>query len=347
MSKKNSCVVYCKNCNKYIEHKRGEKGKGKCIIYCEKCNNYVFHDPHLNSKNGINKNLNSYLKHSYSGVSDEYQNHSDSETDNFKVQKHSGCKPKKSKHDKCLPKKKKCYTSSESTTVCDDYCDECNNCNECNACNNCGECNICCFDNCDIPQNNCCCENGQDGAPGSQILTGNGIPNNLDGIDNDIYIDNLTTILYKKINGVWVQQTILRQQANSDLIFSESSASINGNRFVGQSITSNIINPNIQFFNVAYPVSQNLSVSQIAASVLNPTNSGIVTFTLWVSRLQSGSYMGPVATSLSVVVNVPELSSNYGVAISNTPVQLFAGDLIAIQQSTNQNFTYRGSSSIN
>ncbi|SNW62082.1 Collagen-like protein [Orpheovirus IHUMI-LCC2] len=45
---------------------------------------------------------------------------------------------------------------------------------------------------------------GVPGQDGSQILTGNGLPSNLDGKDGDFYLDNLTGNYYQKENGIWI-----------------------------------------------------------------------------------------------------------------------------------------------
>ena len=56
---------------------------------------------------------------------------------------------------------------------------------------------------------------GRQGDPGliltsGSIFTGDGAPNDADGVDNDIYIDNLTADLYQKQSGTWVLQTNIK-----------------------------------------------------------------------------------------------------------------------------------------
>lgn len=48
---------------------------------------------------------------------------------------------------------------------------------------------------------------GPAGKPGSEILFGDGVPNVSLGVNNDVYVDELTSDVYKKIVGVWVLQT--------------------------------------------------------------------------------------------------------------------------------------------
>ncbi|AVL94510.1 collagen repeat protein [Moumouvirus australiensis] len=52
-------------------------------------------------------------------------------------------------------------------------------------------------------------DKGDKGDIGSQIFTGVGIPSPVLGVDGDIYLDDLTGDLYRKIGGVWVLQTNL------------------------------------------------------------------------------------------------------------------------------------------
>jgi hypothetical protein len=56
---------------------------------------------------------------------------------------------------------------------------------------------------------------GPQGAPGQiltsgSIFTGNGVPSDTLGVDNDIYIDNVTANLYQKQSGHWVLQTNIK-----------------------------------------------------------------------------------------------------------------------------------------
>lgn len=56
---------------------------------------------------------------------------------------------------------------------------------------------------------------GPQGDPGQiitsgQILTGSGVPDNGTGVDNDLYIDNLTADVYQKQSGVWVLQVNIK-----------------------------------------------------------------------------------------------------------------------------------------
>jgi hypothetical protein len=56
---------------------------------------------------------------------------------------------------------------------------------------------------------------GPQGDPGQiltsgSIFTGDGVPDISEGVDNDIYIDNLTADLYQKQGGVWVLQTNIK-----------------------------------------------------------------------------------------------------------------------------------------
>lgn len=69
---------------------------------------------------------------------------------------------------------------------------------------------------------------GQQGVPGIQgpagadggviiggdvdILTGSGAPNDADGIDNQLYLDNISDDVYKKLSGHWTLQTNLKGQ---------------------------------------------------------------------------------------------------------------------------------------
>ncbi len=44
------------------------------------------------------------------------------------------------------------------------------------------------------------------GPSGAQFLEGDGVPDNENGNDGDIYIDNLTAYYYKKETGAWVKK---------------------------------------------------------------------------------------------------------------------------------------------
>lgn len=50
---------------------------------------------------------------------------------------------------------------------------------------------------------------------GADILTGDGVPNDADGADNQLYIDNLTGNLYKKKTGHWELETSLKGPAGT------------------------------------------------------------------------------------------------------------------------------------
>jgi hypothetical protein len=47
---------------------------------------------------------------------------------------------------------------------------------------------------------------------GAEVLTGDGPPDNGLGVDNQLYLDNLASTIYKKLSGVWVLQTSLKGQ---------------------------------------------------------------------------------------------------------------------------------------
>lgn len=47
---------------------------------------------------------------------------------------------------------------------------------------------------------------------GADVLTGDGPPDNSLGADNQLYLDNIASTIYKKLSGVWVLQTSLKGQ---------------------------------------------------------------------------------------------------------------------------------------
>lgn len=63
---------------------------------------------------------------------------------------------------------------------------------------------------------------GIQGAQGYSVLSGNGVPASILGVNQDLYLDLDNTFLYKKLVGVWVYQTYLKAQQKKYIITAQN-----------------------------------------------------------------------------------------------------------------------------